>query len=70
MKLKEQTIIKLIYHLALPRVMGGISGFLAINEMNGEQFNVLAKPFCLAHLCICKLAVNSYRKKQTHRFIN
>ncbi len=44
MRLNGQTMLKLIFSLALPLAMGGISGYLVRNEMNGEWFNILAKP--------------------------
>ena len=44
MKLNIQTILKLIFSLALPLAIGGISGYLVRNEMNGEWFSTLAKP--------------------------
>jgi len=44
MKLNRQTILKLIFSLALPLAIGGISSYLVRNEMNGDWFNTLAKP--------------------------
>ncbi len=43
MKLKSQAILKLIFSLVLPLAIGGISGYLVRNEMNGEWFSTLAK---------------------------
>jgi len=44
MKLNRQTILKLIFSLALPLAIGGISSYLVRNEMDGDWFNTLAKP--------------------------
>jgi len=44
MKFNGQTIIKLIFSLALPLAIGGASGYLVRNESNGEWFNTLVKP--------------------------
>ncbi len=44
MKPNSQTILKLIFSLVLPLTIGGVSGYLVKNQMNGEWFNTLAKP--------------------------
>jgi benzodiazapine receptor len=44
MKSNSQTILKLIFSLVLPLTIGGVSGYLVKNQMNGEWFNTLAKP--------------------------
>ena len=44
MKLNSQTILKLIFSLILPLVVGGGSGFLVNNQTNGVWFSTLAKP--------------------------
>ncbi len=44
MKLNSQTILKLIFSLSLPLVVGGGSGFLVNNQTNGVWFSTLAKP--------------------------
>ncbi len=44
MKFNGQKIIKLIFSLALPLAIGGVSGYLVRNESNGEWFNTLVKP--------------------------
>jgi len=37
-------ILKLIFSLFLPISIGGVSGFLVRNEMEGDWFTKLAKP--------------------------
>jgi benzodiazapine receptor len=44
MKSNSQTILKLIFSLVIPLTIGGVSGYLVKNQMNGEWFNTLAKP--------------------------
>jgi len=44
MKLNIQTILKLIISLAIPLVVGSVSGYLVRDEMNVEWFSILAKP--------------------------
>ncbi len=40
----KNKIAKLILSLVLPLAIGGVSGYLVRNEMNGDWFNTLAKP--------------------------
>jgi len=44
MKLNIHTILKLIISLAIPLVVGSVSGYLVRDEMNVEWFSILAKP--------------------------
>ncbi len=44
MKLNRQTILKLIFSLVLPLIVGGGSGYSVKNETNGAWFSSLAKP--------------------------
>ena len=44
MKINTQTILKLIFSLVLPLIVGGGSGYLVKNETNGAWFSSLAKP--------------------------
>lgn len=44
MKLNRHTIVKLIFSLLLPLIVGGFSGYLVSGETNGGWFNTLAKP--------------------------
>jgi len=41
---KPNKIIKLIFSLVLPLLVGGASGYLVRNQMSGGWFNTLAKP--------------------------
>ena len=42
--LNDNKIPKLIFSLVLPLLVGGVSGYLVRNQMNGDWFNSLAKP--------------------------
>ncbi len=44
MRTDKQKILKLIFSLILPLLVGGVSGFLIRNDVNGEWFNTLSKP--------------------------
>ncbi len=43
-KTNTNKIPKLIFSLVLPLAIGGVSGYLVRNEMNGEWFTTLIKP--------------------------